>query len=64
MPMAACDSSQESRNFKVDGTMYDPRDGKDGKIHDWPALGALMPMSYILCISMLPDRGSFKGEVC
>jgi P-type Ca2+ transporter type 2C len=32
--VAVGDSSQEVRTFKVDGTTYDPR---DGKIHDWPA---------------------------
>ena len=32
--VAIGDSSQEVRSFKVDGTTYDPH---DGKIHDWPA---------------------------
>jgi len=32
--VAIGDSSQEVRSFKVDGTSYDPQ---DGKIHDWPA---------------------------
>ncbi|PWZ08980.1 Calcium-transporting ATPase 4, endoplasmic reticulum-type [Zea mays] len=32
--VAVGDSSQEVRTFKVDGTTYDPR---DGKVHDWPA---------------------------
>ncbi|OEL26074.1 Calcium-transporting ATPase 1, endoplasmic reticulum-type [Dichanthelium oligosanthes] len=32
--VAIGDSSGEVRSFKVDGTTYDPR---DGKIHDWPA---------------------------
>ncbi|RLN30943.1 calcium-transporting ATPase 4, endoplasmic reticulum-type-like [Panicum miliaceum] len=32
--VAIGDSSGEVRSFKVEGTTYDPR---DGKIHDWPA---------------------------
>jgi Ca2+-transporting ATPase len=32
--VAIGDSSGKVRSFKVDGTTYDPR---DGKIHDWPA---------------------------
>ncbi|GJM94414.1 hypothetical protein PR202_ga11055 [Eleusine coracana subsp. coracana] len=35
--VAIGDSATEVRSFKVDGTTYDPR---DGKINDWPAMDA------------------------